>query len=194
MAEEKKKCVTLVLTEEQKQAVEAFFAFNNWDFIVLEESILDDNSDNISSASVSGNTSGCGGNHEGDVNDDGDRQRQEDNPEQEYVEYEDGQCEYCLCNPCVTSSRQAWLGNGQVARPGNSAIRKTKYKKFWKLLDTRGAWKHPVYLERKKRAAEENNESDIWVIREIMPMCVLSLVRSLYPNPDGIPYMGHKWT
>ena len=33
----------------------------------------------------------------------------------------------------------------------------------------------------------------VWTLREIMPLYVVNLVRSLYPNPQGQPYMGHKW-
>ena len=29
--------------------------------------------------------------------------------------------------------------------------------------------------------------------REIMPLCVIKDVRRRYPNPDGVPYMGHKF-
>ena len=29
--------------------------------------------------------------------------------------------------------------------------------------------------------------------RDVMPDCVLKIVRHWYPNPSGKPYMGHKW-
>ena len=37
------------------------------------------------------------------------------------------------------------------------------------------------------------DESVVEVLREIMPDCVLLLVRELYPNPVGVPHLGHKW-
>jgi hypothetical protein len=37
------------------------------------------------------------------------------------------------------------------------------------------------------------DEYVVTVAREIMPDCVLSVVRGLYPNPPSQPYMGHKW-
>lgn len=39
---------------------------------------------------------------------------------------------------------------------------------------------------------DEEVENIVWAHREIMPECVLSLLRDLYPNPPGRPYMGHK--
>jgi len=35
----------------------------------------------------------------------------------------------------------------------------------------------------------------VWfgTIKEILPNCILTLVRNLFPNPHGIPYVGHKW-
>ncbi|KAK3097458.1 hypothetical protein FSP39_009798 [Pinctada imbricata] len=41
---------------------------------------------------------------------------------------------------------------------------------------------------------QQNNPRDLgemYTLREIMPECVLDVVRDLYPNPPGRPYMGH---
>jgi hypothetical protein len=32
-----------------------------------------------------------------------------------------------------------------------------------------------------------------WHKRDIMPKCVVTLVRHCFPNPGGFPYMGHMW-
>ena len=32
-----------------------------------------------------------------------------------------------------------------------------------------------------------------WHKRDIMPKCVITLVRHWFPNPGGFPYMGHMW-
>ena len=40
-----------------------------------------------------------------------------------------GDCISFFCNPCITTRRQAWLGNGAPPHVRNAAaIRKTKYK------------------------------------------------------------------
>jgi len=48
------------------------------------------------------------------------------------VQEENNVCNYYLCDPCVTSVRQTWQGNGQRPRPGNNIIRKENYKSFEK--------------------------------------------------------------
>ena len=72
---------------------------------------------------------------------------------------------------------------------------KKLYKKYWGFLDRRQAWRHPAYLRRKNMLLLQENSDRVVVQREVMPGCVTHLVRDLYPNPEGIPYMGHnfKW-
>ena len=100
-----------------------------------------------------------------------------------------------FCSPCVTDVRQQWFWNGQKAHCRHSGIRKRLYRKYWSMMNTRGAWRHPLYL--RKRAdmmlRDHVDDSVVKVQRDIMPDCVLQLVRNLYPNPHGIPYLGHKW-
>ena len=100
------------------------------------------------------------------------------------------ECQFCFCVPCVTTSRQSWLEMGQSAHRRNSGIRKKMYRKFWSMLE-----RHPAYLHKKSAVMECDgvDESVVEVLREIMLDCVLSLVRELYPNPVGVPYLGHKW-
>ena len=107
------------------------------------------------------------------------------------------ECHHCYCRPCITTYRQRWLGNGNPPRPGNNTLRRKKYKLFWRMMSNRYAWSDPRYLQKKATALgqaniEENGNYNP-EIREIMPDCILELVRSLYPNPSKIPYMGHKW-
>lgn len=63
------------------------------------------------------------------------------------------------------------------------------------MMSRRYAWNHPRYQAKKAEHfnRDEEVENIVWTQREIMPECVLSLVRDLYPNPPGRPYMGHKW-
>ena len=55
----------------------------------------------------------------------------------------------------------------------------------------RSSWRHPAYLQKKSTVTERDrvDESVVEVLREIMPDCVLSLVRDLYPNPVGAPVL-----
>jgi hypothetical protein len=101
------------------------------------------------------------------------------------------ECPYCFLDPCITTYRQRWLGDGQDARAGNNLLRKTIYKKYWKLIGDFGGWNDVRYIDKKQTSMA--NEADVIIQREIMPECVLKLVRGLYPNLDGIPYMGHMW-
>ena len=102
-------------------------------------------------------------------------------------------CRECLCNPCVTSHRQAWLGNAVAPHNRNADLRKKRYKHFWQMLDRRQAWIHPSYLRKKAQLLNRQDDTIVYTVREIMPRCVVDLVRSLFPNPPGRPYMGHKW-
>ena len=58
-------------------------------------------------------------------------------------------------------------------------------------MDREVAWKLQKYIQKKSRLLGDN--VCVWALREIMPLCVVNLIRSLYPNPQGQPYMGHKW-
>ena len=68
-------------------------------------------------------------------------------------------------------------------------------------MDYRGAWREARYQQKKNNELrrEIGNVDLVWESavgnqqREIMPECILNLVRGLYPNPPGYAYMGHKW-
>ena len=59
----------------------------------------------------------------------------------------------------------------------------------------RDVLKDPRYLAEKLKAmqADPRHQNYEGHRRDIMPKCVLSLVRMWFPNPDGMPYMGHLW-
>ena len=59
----------------------------------------------------------------------------------------------------------------------NPELRKQKYRKFWKIIDTKGAWRHAKYLRKKARLLRTDDLSTVWTIREVMPQCILDLVR-----------------
>ena len=49
------------------------------------------------------------------------------------------------------------------------------------------------YHRKKQRLLGLNGTDTVLVVREILPQCILDLVRGIYPNLPGQPYMGHKW-
>ena len=61
------------------------------------------------------------------------------------------------------------------------------------MISRRNAWADVRYITKKTQQLNQNNEHLVWTSMEIMPDCVLTLVRNLYPNPPGRLYMGHKW-
>ena len=97
------------------------------------------------------------------------------------------ECPHCFCQPCVTTVRQHWLGTGQRASDRNAVIRKTLYRKFWTLLCRRGTWLDPRYIERKSLVMRV--ERAVVSKRELIPDCVLRLVRGMYPNPQHRKYL-----
>ena len=130
--------------------------------------------------------------HDDDDNDDdGDDDDGEPPDPPEPEDLRPGECNYCLQAPCVTSLPNDFLGNGQPACDENSGVRHAIYTRYWKVIANLGGWNDERYLNRKR-----NIGGGEWAVchrREIMPICVLKQVRELYPNPQGIPYMGHKW-
>ena len=63
------------------------------------------------------------------------------------------------------------------------------------MMNMRGAWRHPLDVRKKETVMcrDHTDGTFVHVLREIMPECVLKLVRGLYPNPPDTPYLGHKW-
>ena len=95
-------------------------------------------------------------------------------------------CPNCNQAPCVVEGSFRCFGSrGQDIR--NHSQRHKDYKKYWKSLKDLGFWENPDYLRHKTAAGISEDE-----LREVMPVCILKDVRKRYPNPDGIPYMGHK--
>lgn len=201
-----KRCYKIYLTQEQADDVQGFINFNNWDASLevftqdernaTEQDITGGTQTNRSDRSASQTLPAppvvaCAASPQA-----------ADNPTDDNNDSDGIECIYCYCTPCVTTYPQRWLGPGQRPKPGNNSIRKKIYKEFWKLIDTYGAWNDPRYLTKKDaKLAEDEREQDVWIamrrgdrhVREIMPDCVLKITRNLYPNPSGIPYMGHRW-
>ena len=99
----------------------------------------------------------------------------------------DSVCPLCFLNPCVASLPVDWVGHGQAAHAANNSLRRVRYAKYWKIISNLGGWTNQQYLT--KKLTETHG---VHHMREIMPDCVVDKVRTLYPNPASIPYMGHK--
>ena len=95
-------------------------------------------------------------------------------------------CIYCWQTPCVTTDRREYLGYRE-AHIQNHVRRRKDYKTYWRALNKCGLWKDPLYQARKVELGDHVN-----AVRERMPNCVIKDVRSRFPNPPGIAYMGHK--
>ena len=165
--------LALEVTEEQKEALRAFYAHNDWEFNELD--IIDQNNSN-------------------------DCESQAETVEQYQIAHdpEFAECTHCLCRPCITDerNRQSWWENASHAPNNrNSSLRKDKYKRFWTNLFHRRVWRDPRYLARKEEALsrDQRTEYDVFHRRDLMPKCVIKLVRTWLPNPRNKPYMGHRW-
>ena len=188
--EENKFVLSLLVTEEVKLAIEAFFNHNDWDFIQIEQK-----NELLSAGEIQSTEGAAGSSHENTLNTLDVSDLSEDDSSESSDKRDDSLCQSCLCSPCVTTHEQAWLGRGARPDPKNTKSRKIRYKKFWTMLDSRGVWRKTKYLRRKKQLLQNDglNESVVRIQREVMPDCVLDLVRYRYPNPSDQPYLGHCW-
>ena len=96
-------------------------------------------------------------------------------------------CQHCLMGPCITVSEVTRIQGSCAPDVTNHSKRHKNDRKFWKSLKDRGLWQHELYLQRKTSAGLSDAE-----LRELMPQCVIDDTRKRYPNPLGVPYMGHK--
>ena len=75
--------------------------------------------------------------------------------------------------------------SGQEPCEDNSNIRKEIYKHYWKVINNADGWIDPRYLAIKVQRANGGE----WAIqhrREVMPVCVLTQLRTLYVSkPKG---------
>lgn len=70
------------------------------------------------------------------------------------------------------------------------------YKFFWTMLFHRGViFLDERYRERKLNVLQLDPRFTNVAShrRDILPECVVNLVRVWFPNPKNIPYMGHRW-
>ena len=98
-------------------------------------------------------------------------------------------CMYCRSAPCVLLSETllARLRAFGQPRMTNHMKRKGDYRSFYTILNCRGLWRDPVYIARKEALGCYVED-----VREVMPVCAVEHVRKRWPNPDGVPYCGHR--
>ncbi len=165
-----KQLLSLDVTQEQYDAIKELFTQRGWEWTpgvreTSESSPIDSNSGSVTGPPINPHIAGQ---HE---------------------------CPHCLCSPCITSEqfRQLWWPQNSVApHDRNSGLRKKNYYKFWGMLKNRGIWEDPRYQQR-KIAAMPQRISYIFHKRELMPDCVIKLVRYWHPNVASQPYLGHTW-
>ena len=79
-------------------------------------------------------------------------------------------CLYCFCRPCIIASPPAFLVGCASADARNAHKRLPLYRKFWRVLNELGVWRHEEYLERKALRTTTDD------VQEIMPeSCVLNV-------------------
>ncbi|CAC5363503.1 unnamed protein product [Mytilus coruscus] len=177
--------IALLVTEEQKETIYSLFGYYNWDV-----NLVDSDNEIAKVTTLSTQTSDIV--HE---------EIEDGIEENQFLIEQDQECEecpFCFCKPCNTSenNRQMWWeSEPQCRHKRNHSLRKEKYKYFWTMMFHREAWKGDRYLLRKQAALERDPKfkNYTWHKRDIMPNCVLKLVRGWHPNPENITYMGHLW-
>lgn len=78
-------------------------------------------------------------------------------------------CPHCYCSPCVVVLQPDFLVGSAVADRRNAHKRYPLYRKFWRVLNQLGLWRHDEYLERKVARTTADDP------REIMPACILEV-------------------
>lgn len=168
-----KSLMTIRVTPEQREVIYAMWAHNDWDIEEVATQESQTPSNNITDFVIEQSMS-------------------------------DPECPFCLCRPCITSeqNRQMWWEQEcHTPDEANSSLRKPMYRRFWTMLLHRRVWDDPRYIAKKESCLlnDPSRQITAWVgprhhLRDIIPECVLKLVRGWYPNPPEKSYMGHKWT
>jgi hypothetical protein len=186
-----KKVMAILVTEEQRGLIESMWTHYNWNLEEVQHNASDNSEETRQDEDVQGNPS-----DNDDINwhEHFVIEHKEDYPE----------CPECLCRPCITDNvweQGWWEKENHPPHKDNSFYRKSHYKRFWVMLLHRKVWEDPRYIEKKQTVLELNQrENHAWAgpsskhARDIMPDCVLQLVRGWLPNEPNRNYMGHKWS
>ena len=105
-----------------------------------------------------------------------------------YIIYKREFLQFCFLKPWITERELYFVGSGQEPCEDTTVI----YKRYWKVMNNAGGWNDPRYLAIKVQWANDGE----WAIqhrREVMPVCVLTQLQTLHPNPMEKPYMDNMW-
>ncbi|MES9904386.1 MAG: hypothetical protein ABW168_17130 [Sedimenticola sp.] len=185
--------MSLLVTEEQECGIRAFFHHSNWDFIEVTDG--ENHRTESPSGSSKANEYGSSLTNSSGTCTNTDTEQQELSEHIIDDDLDTNECQFCLRSPCVITDEQSWLGKAKRLDINNNKLRKLGYKTFWTILERRNAWRCKQYLQKNMRKLKRSaiDETVVQMKREIVPECVLTLVRNLFPNPSGIPYVGHCW-
>ena len=78
-------------------------------------------------------------------------------------------CPHCFCSPCVMTLPPTFLVGSGPPSVYNAHKRYPLYRKFWRVLNELGLWRHEEYIARKVLQTSQDDA------REIMPACVLTV-------------------
>lgn len=118
--------LSLNVTQEQRNTIEALFNHNNWNFVPVEDDIVGE-TEELDHELLAPRS--C--------------QPKSNDPN-------DNKCIHCICRPCITSDRfrQLWWPiQCHPARRRNSSLRRNLYKKYWTMLYHRGVWAMEEYQQ-----------------------------------------------
>ena len=182
----------LMVTDEQKTILEGIFNFHNWDLqrATLDDHNLENQREHESDNSASNHTGSSSYSSEHNIQDGASLDSENNISENE--------CCFCLCDPCITAemNRQLWWPV-QNLEPSvrNRSTRNKTYKKFWAMMTNKNKWSDPRYMDRKLDALgqDPSRKHYTWHKREIMPNCILKLVREWFPKTLSEEYIGHLW-
>ena len=174
--------LTLDVTQEQLDTVEALFGHYNWDLVKITGPATDKQTTSTQTEGTEGSSSDSGtvSVHPS--------QQAEGTPPTEYYIAKTltvGECPYCFCRPCITSetNRQLWWEN-ESSPPSNRhyGLRKERYRRFWTIMFHRGAWNYPRYMSKKQIALHHDRRIRKYMLhrRDIMAKCVLILFAGGY--------------
>ena len=193
MSDEQSKKVTLELNNFQFETIRNLFGHYDWDMKIVDEAEKGGN------AQVNAEQGTQTENGQNTTDQDSTEQEEDDNTQFTIPQSQsEEECIYCFCRPCITNERNRqmwWHTQAEAPHQRNSGFRKEHYKRFWTMLLHRGAWNDDRYILMKQDAMSRDRRTQRfdWHRRDIMPKCVVSLVRQWFPNPGGFPYMGHMW-
>ncbi|CAC5369576.1 unnamed protein product [Mytilus coruscus] len=169
------KKVTMELSDLQLETIKNLFRHNDWEIKILDDSAV---------------TNEKGGNAQNPQMTTEQSTQTDNNEEDE----DDDQPGFVIQQDPSQTNVVAWSVRSTPSKK-NSSLRKEHYKRFWTMLLHRGAWNDDRYIVMKSDAMTRDHRTQRfdWHKRDIMPKCVVTLVRCWFPNPGGFTYIGHMW-